>query len=119
MRSKYLNDRSIQCSELLSCHSLVSTLTDKAMRSLIAVCVLTLSGCGDWPEIDIPATGNGAEDEWPQLLPLDEIAGASTGELAMQNANDVLLSRAEALRARASLLRSVDDLTQLRDRLAR
>lgn len=80
---------------------------------------LALVGCADWPSVDTPKS----QLAWPSLVPLSSISvpGETVSEV---EANDLLLSRAAALRARAALMRrpvSGDDaaIERLRGRLAR
>jgi len=86
---------------------------------LIAGLVL-LSACGDWPDLGVGDEVSG----YPRLVPFDEVVGpgvrAEDAVDAAAEADEALLARADALRARGARLGPSDDdraaFETLRDR---
>lgn len=91
------------------------------MPRVAALSFVLLAACGEWPDSGGPPISR-APGDWPEFLPLTELLAdpgpAPEGEEAATRA---LLARAEALRARAALLRTPiagqDDFDALRARL--
>ena len=87
------------------------------MRRFGFLCaILFLSGCVDWPDVPVSPTADAAD--WPELLPLDEI-GAPPTVTDNDAAIETLENRAEALRARAQVLRQPVEDDAAMERLRR
>ncbi len=90
-------------------------------RMTVISTILLLASCADWPDVDAPRPSRAVVD-WPELIPLSDLPTAG-GTREEDDANRALMARAEALRARAALLRRpVPDsaaFERLRARLAR
>lgn len=76
-------------------------------RWALAVVVVSLAGCGGFPDPGGPASRVAPDAPFPQLLPASAFA-AGPPPAALDADDDPLLRRAAALRARAAALRRVD-----------
>ena len=88
------------------------------LRVLLFVVLLVPLGCAQLPDLEGGTAAQRAP--YPDLLPFNAFFGAPTGPAS--DAVDLLAgtdARAAALRARAAILRSSDDMTTLRALLAR
>ena len=87
---------------------------------LLGISVVLLSGCNTWP--DVPPSEGAEQLEWPILLPIEDILAAAPGP-DDENARQELIDRAQALEARAAVLRRpiADDnaMATVRESLAR
>lgn len=85
----------------------------------IAFCILT--ACGDWPEVP-GSVAQGRSGSWPALVPLTDVIGLPTEGATGQDEAGRLDARADALRARAAVLRAPvpdsDAFEALRARMA-
>ncbi|MEM6387216.1 MAG: hypothetical protein AAF718_13380 [Pseudomonadota bacterium] len=89
------------------------------MRHLAVLYCLSLIACTDWPDAGGAPSARSTQD-WPNLLPLDEVLASSFVAPASEEESDTLLARAAALRNRASIMRgSASDMEALRARLSR
>lgn len=90
------------------------------MRRISVIICLTLSACGDWPDVGAPALEQSSRD-WPTLLPLSEVVSGGTFAAAQDDDAVRLSNRAAALRARARIMRTnagdPDAMEALRSRL--
>lgn len=92
------------------------------MKRVLTVLGVVLAGCGPWPETGGPPLSQ-SRGNWPELRPISELVRPQAVPTARQEDAEDLLARAEALRARARLMRrpvpNSDALEALRTRLAR
>ena len=89
------------------------------MRFVIPFCIALVTACGEWPDAGGPPMARSAQD-WPELLPLDDLIETGRIEPASTTESEVLRARAAALRNRAAILRGdTSDLEALRNRLNR
>lgn len=89
------------------------------MRMTALISLFFLTACGDWPDAGGPPMARSAQD-WPTLLPLEDLLATGQVETAQDDEANDLLARAAALRNRAAILRSnSSDLDALRARLRR
>ncbi len=90
-------------------------------RAFLVVTLFCVAGCSDWPDVDTPRPSR-ASVGWPELVPISELPSQNGAETE-ESANETLLERAAALRARAAVLRRpVPDsaaFERMRARLAR
>lgn len=71
---------------------------------LCALIVATLTGCSQFPALDIPVRADTPAPDYPAILPLDDLLAQATGtDTTLQT---VLAARAAALQARAAALRA-------------
>ena len=92
----------------------------KAAVSILAF--LALTACADWPDTGAQAPVN-RDAGWPDLLPLSQIVQSDAVPAERSETAPALAARANALRARAALLRrdagTQAEMDALRARLAR
>lgn len=89
------------------------------MRFAIPLCLVIVTACGEWPDAGGPPMARSAQD-WPELLPLDDLIETGRIEPASTTESEVLRARAAALRNRAAILRgNAADLEAMRARLNR
>lgn len=89
------------------------------MRFVILLCIALVAACGEWPDAGGPPMARSAQD-WPELLPLDDLIETGRIEPASTTESEVLRARAAALRNRAAILRGdTSDLEAMRARLNR
>ena len=74
------------------------------MRVPVAVIVLLLSACGDYPVL-APGSAAARQAGYPDLLPHDVVTAALSPGTDAENAQAALAARAAALRRRAAWLR--------------
>lgn len=92
------------------------------MRRIFVIICLTVSACGEWPDLGAPMLEQSSRD-WPTLLPLSEVISGGSFAVAQDSDAERLANRAAALRARARIMRSnagdIDAMEALRSRLGR